>query len=282
MEQHVVILQHGVVGSTEDLRNVASVLTTYAGSDHLRVILSDVNVGKTSDGVAAGGARLANLIRREVPKRGRLSLVGHSLGGLYLRFALLALEQDGWFADAEVSLVNFVTLATPHLGITETDIGLRMAIRFFAWAVHRTAYDLAFHTDLLQRLVGDDALAPLRRFERRAVYGNLVGDVLVRPCTSLLVMKPPVADDMQPGEPRLLGDSQQYGADIFLFGRTSRHSVVEIFERLKDLPWERYAVHFPEDSTMDKAHVKICNHGTQDTQNHGARVVAHLSETFIL
>ena len=69
-----------------DLLNVSKALET-AFPGQVRCVISDANSGKkgldTLDGVAAGGARLAELVRRERPSspEGYLSLVCHSLGG---------------------------------------------------------------------------------------------------------------------------------------------------------------------------------------------------------
>ncbi len=72
----------------------------------------------TADGIDVGGERIADeiaalLISR--PQTTQLSFVSLSLGGLYARYAVSALEQRG--ALTGLHLKNFLTLATPHLGV---------------------------------------------------------------------------------------------------------------------------------------------------------------------
>merc|ERR1711920_1177818 len=155
--------------------------------DAMLILLSDVNGGKTMDGVASGGARLAEVIRSKVPAGGCLSVVGYSLGGIYARFALRMLEQEKWFDKNNVKRINFVTLASPHLGISETPTQIRVAIRLFGSCFCRSASDLALHTGVMQELVDDIALRSLREFDRRILYGNIIDDWKVRPCTALML-----------------------------------------------------------------------------------------------
>ena len=65
---------------------------------------------------SSGGARLARYIAQQVPGKSMLSLVGHSLGGLYCRAAITILHTKGYLK--RVTPICFVTLATPHLGLS--------------------------------------------------------------------------------------------------------------------------------------------------------------------
>ena len=72
----------------------------------------------TSDGIAKGGTRLADEIAgvlKSHPTITTLSIIALSLGGLYSRFAVYVLEERGILA--RLTLQNFITLATPHLGV---------------------------------------------------------------------------------------------------------------------------------------------------------------------
>ena len=82
------------------------------------------NQGRTRDGVAAGGRRLAAEVERvvaDVAHRGgslrSISLVGNSLGGLYARHAAAELwdAQSGRIAGLEPDA--FVSVGCPHLGV---------------------------------------------------------------------------------------------------------------------------------------------------------------------
>ncbi len=76
------------------------------------------SVFSTTDGIAAGGMRVADEVQSVLtlhPHLKSLSFVALSLGGLYSRFAVKLLHQRGVLE--RVSPVNFITLASPHLGV---------------------------------------------------------------------------------------------------------------------------------------------------------------------
>jgi hypothetical protein len=92
--------------------------------DKLLVLNSAANFGAlnsfwtTSDGLVAGGQRLAADIERVLaanPQVSRLSMIPLSLGGLYARYALYELSSRGKLEG--IILENFVSIASPHLGV---------------------------------------------------------------------------------------------------------------------------------------------------------------------
>lgn len=93
----LVVLSHGLYGRPTHLRVLQHHLCALGGAD-LLVHQAVANHGRTRDGVAAGGARLAEEVRRLVDRHPSLSslvLVGNSLGGLYVRYAAGQLFEDG-------------------------------------------------------------------------------------------------------------------------------------------------------------------------------------------
>jgi Putative serine esterase (DUF676) len=92
--------------------------------DKLIVLNSAANFGSfnsfwtTSDGLVAGGERLASEIEHVLaanPQVTRFSMVPLSLGGLYARYALYELNKRGKLDG--ITLENFVSIASPHLGV---------------------------------------------------------------------------------------------------------------------------------------------------------------------
>jgi len=86
---------------------------------------NDITFGlwKTNDGIDKGGMRLGKEIisvLKEYPTIEKISMVGASLGGLYIRYALKYLYNgtDHMFIS-NVKPINFITLAAPHLGIDD-------------------------------------------------------------------------------------------------------------------------------------------------------------------
>lgn len=104
----VLFLVHGLEGSWEDLRITASVWR-FLLPTHLVHVCESLE-GRTSDDIAAQGERLAAEMRAvlAVFTKPRVSVLGHSLGGLVARSACSRL--------VDVQLHALATLATPHLG----------------------------------------------------------------------------------------------------------------------------------------------------------------------
>ncbi|KAE8997911.1 hypothetical protein PR003_g11526 [Phytophthora rubi] len=118
---HLVVLQHGLLGSTHDFARFVEIFRSPFQADELLLHTGESNATsffQTYDGVDQGGERLADEIQQlaaKMPKLQKLSMIGHSLGGLYNRYCIGLLLSRGFFDNVEP--VNFVTLATPHLGI---------------------------------------------------------------------------------------------------------------------------------------------------------------------
>ncbi|CAM9612087.1 unnamed protein product [Sphacelaria rigidula] len=131
---HLVVLVHGLAGTPEDLAYLKATVEKRSGPGML-VHLARCNLDKTKDGVAEGGTRLAKEVLglvESTPSLSRISLVGNSLGGLYVRYAAkLLYREDGVGGDAAPSQnvtgrggtvagltpTVFMTIATPHLGL---------------------------------------------------------------------------------------------------------------------------------------------------------------------
>ncbi|KAG6611108.1 putative alpha/beta hydrolase [Phytophthora cinnamomi] len=118
---HLVVLQHGLLGSKHDFARFVDIFRAQFRADELYLHAGESNATsffQTYDGVDQGGERLADEVQQlaaRMPKLQKLSMIGHSLGGLYNRYCIGLLLARGFFDSVEP--VNFVTLATPHLGI---------------------------------------------------------------------------------------------------------------------------------------------------------------------
>ena len=134
---------------------------TTANDDVFRIPF--VQAHATYDGVRAGGLRLlaeCESVLYQFPSITTVSLVGHSLGGIYARYLIGRLYERGWLAHPDtatsaapalasasasssqgvlrpraLNASQFITLATPHLGVQQ--IGKIVPISAARWFVRR-------------------------------------------------------------------------------------------------------------------------------------------------
>jgi hypothetical protein len=111
--QKLMVLVHGFQASSYDMRLIKNYLALlYNDYDFL---CSSGNEEKTCGDIQAMGLNLANEIRAYIKKNhltqlGKISFIGHSLGGVIIRAALPHLEE---YKD---KMHTLLTLSSPHLG----------------------------------------------------------------------------------------------------------------------------------------------------------------------
>ncbi|XP_065880145.1 putative lipase C4A8.10 isoform X2 [Euphorbia lathyris] len=142
---HLLVLVHGILASPSDWTYVEAELKRRLGKNFLLYASASNTFTKTFSGIDGAGKRLAEEVMQVVKKtKGlkKISFLAHSLGGLFARYAIAVLysenasstSQSNDLADSSISSsegpcsirkgtiagldpVNFVTLATPHLGV---------------------------------------------------------------------------------------------------------------------------------------------------------------------
>eukprot|EP00033_Pygsuia_biforma_P000247 GCRY01000307.1.p1 GENE.GCRY01000307.1~~GCRY01000307.1.p1 ORF type:complete len:462 (+),score=98.76 GCRY01000307.1:273-1658(+) len=194
---HLVFLQHGLGGSCSDLEVVGDILKSHFCSQSVKVFNSPINNGMlvSTDGIDKGGVRLADYVEvvlRQHPTATHLSFVGHSMGGLYLRYAVGVLFERGVFTHVHPQ--NIITFATPHLGGTSptdgffTSLGLFSVQNFFGRSVKQLALcdEVEAAADAQQRpllvVLSDPStryIKGLALFANRLLVGNASGDYRV-------------------------------------------------------------------------------------------------------
>jgi hypothetical protein len=152
------------------------------------------NVCQTEKGVKYLGTRLAEYIIQDLYDESirKISFVGHSLGGLIQAFAIAYIyEVYPWFFK-KVNPINFITLASPLLGIvTDNPAYIKVLLSF--GVIGKTGQDLGLENDvevgkpLLYLLSGLPLIEILRRFKRRTVYANAINDGIVPLYTASLL-----------------------------------------------------------------------------------------------
>ncbi|KAH9602359.1 hypothetical protein KSS87_020024 [Heliosperma pusillum] len=202
LADHLVVMVHGILGSAADWKFGAEQFVKML-PDKVYVHCSERNGSKlTLDGVDVMAQRLAAEVQEIIenkPKLRKISFVAHSVGGLVARYAIGILYQppkgdneNSTGTIGGLQAMNFVTVATPHLGsrgnkqvpflfgFTAVE---KVASLVIHWIFRRTGRHL-FLTDiddgkppLLKRMVDDDSeycfLSALRVFKRRVAYSNV-------------------------------------------------------------------------------------------------------------
>lgn len=193
---HLVILTHGLHSNVS-----ADMMFLKEQIDSLQenVVVKGFfgNVCKTEKGIKYLGSRVAEyvvgLVRNETfSSVDKISFVGHLLGGLVQTFAIAYLQSNyPWFFE-KIRPVNFVTLASPMLGVIhENPTYVKLAL--LAGVVGRTGQELGLQLTevgkkpLLLLLASGITHKVLKRFMRRTVYANVVNDGIVPLRTSALL-----------------------------------------------------------------------------------------------
>eukprot|EP00252_Welwitschia_mirabilis_P026288 TRINITY_DN8553_c0_g1_i2.p1 TRINITY_DN8553_c0_g1~~TRINITY_DN8553_c0_g1_i2.p1 ORF type:complete len:378 (+),score=75.43 TRINITY_DN8553_c0_g1_i2:187-1320(+) len=148
---HLLVLVHGILASPSDWKYFESELKRRIGQNYLIYASADNSYTQTLHGIDVSGRRLAEEVRKVIaktPSLRKISFVAHSLGGLFARYAIAILyreNQDLYHSSGKTGLilsdekpvaklqehnpkfpkatiagleaVNFITLATPHLGV---------------------------------------------------------------------------------------------------------------------------------------------------------------------
>ncbi|KAL7243583.1 hypothetical protein ACSBR1_015894 [Camellia fascicularis] len=240
---HLLVLVHGILGSPGDWIYVETELKRRLGRNFLIYASSCNTYSKTFAGIDGAGKRLADEVIQIVKRTEslkRISFLAHSLGGLFARYAIAVLySPDAFGSDqsndvpastnansktacsskrgtiAGLEPVNFITLATPHLGVRGKKqlpflLGVpileKLAPSIASIFVGRTGSQL-FLTDgepnkppLVLRMASDcedgKFLSALGAFRCRILYANVSFDHMVGWRTSSIrreteLFKPP-------------------------------------------------------------------------------------------
>eukprot|EP00741_Cyanophora_paradoxa_P013121 tig00020675_g12674.t1 len=226
--EHLFVFVHGLHGLPSDFAYIERKLLERTGgrADVLSVTSNCMrihwNYFRTHDGVDGGGERVAEEIRAYVdahPDLKRISVVGHSLGGLYARYALGRLYDpaSGTFCGRlqpatgrpagrgahapreDVPHRDYVSFVSPHLGVRGV---IHPLLQFLAsLLLQRTGRQLLLDDSdgyggepLLVSLARDSQLGPflsaLSSFRSRVCYATIAYDVQVPYPTSAISAYP--------------------------------------------------------------------------------------------
>ncbi|KAF8323474.1 putative serine esterase-domain-containing protein [Cantharellus anzutake] len=211
----------GMWGTCEHLEELANTITevhsnppSRSGSRldagvELDVLVAQSNQSvQTYDGIDWGAERVVGEVIREriqaIQSSGdtviRFSITGYSLGGLVARYVVGVLHHADFFAAVEP--VNFVTIATPHLGIpryptTVSSIHAVLGPKFLSrtgeqfWAMDK--WDGPDGRPLLDIMNRRDSIffKALSLFPHITIYANCINDTVVPYLTAAIETEDP-------------------------------------------------------------------------------------------
>ncbi|KAK6783694.1 hypothetical protein RDI58_017148 [Solanum bulbocastanum] len=338
--EHLVVMVNGLVGSSADWRYAAERFVKRL-PDKIVVHCSECNYSMlTFDGVDRMGERLAKEVEDVIkrwPGVRKISFVAHSLGGLVARYAIGRLyeppmktevaglngsclvreenvsdqchKQSSEETVAGLEPVNFITVATPHLGsrghkqlplLCGLPLLEKGALQTAHWIAGRSGKHL-FLTDkdngkppLLLRMVNDSDdlmfMSGLRSFKRRVAYANANYDHVVGWRTSSIRRQDELPkSNLQIKDqkyPHIVNVEQETTLDInhkvsSLEGKKMADLEEEMIEGLTQVPWERIDVSFHESRQRYVAHNTI-QVKTYWLNSDGADVIEHMIDNFLL
>ncbi|KAA8916564.1 hypothetical protein TRICI_001290 [Trichomonascus ciferrii] len=204
---HLVVVTHGLHSNTGvDMLYLKEKIDEMAKKTGENVIVRGYfdNVCRTERGIKYLGRRLGDYVLKELapvdPPKGsppvsKISFIAHSLGGLIQSFAIAHIQSFEPDFFKRIEPVNFITLATPFLGISNENPGYVKFALDIGFA-GKTGQDLGLtwkpstkkgHKPLLQVLPTGPTHEALKLFRDRTLYANAVNDGIVPLRTSAIL-----------------------------------------------------------------------------------------------
>lgn len=294
-QHHLVVFIHGFNGAGSDFDNMEAAFLCAASANANQEglltlkIKSNSTLQNTLDGIENASMRiwkeLMSYYNHSPLNIRAISLVGHSLGGLYARFVSRLLYDCDFFKVVEPRC--FVTLASPHLSVRRplAQSPFNLAFQTVAQRVCRSTRELCLEDDaqLLYKMTDPHYMTALAMFNKRVAYANVVHDFQVLYSTASISVRSPYANhehraasqdfpsitewSLRNVQRRLIHDLP--ASELTFAGDRHATMLCEMFNRLNALEWERYDCMFH--SLL--AHEQIINKRGMFA---GADVVQHL------
>jgi len=316
--RHLVVLVHGLSGKPEDMGKIEELMRKDAAVGQRGVLIhaTDVNVGRTTDGVRNGGKRVAGDIVgmvRKYPSLEKISIVGFSLGGVYARYAVADLFDIETKTVAGLKPILLMTVASPNLGVRNFGV-YRKVPKEIHWLSKVVAGQTGMDVMLRDRgVTGDPVLvemtddssalpfiASLRAFQKRVLYGNCRNDMMVNFGTATLdpaIRDMSIDDTFAPPEgAEIIDDTHDEGGCRVWYRYDMRktdkpsHGIrrVDSYEslmalRLRGVGWTVVGVDFP--TALPVAHNRIVamSRSPMDAwlNSSGYRAARHIVQTLL-
>ncbi|XP_007220412.2 putative lipase ROG1 [Prunus persica] len=325
---HLVVMVHGIMGSAADWKFGAEQFVKML-PDKVFVHCSERNGSRlTLDGVDVMGERLTEEVvelTQRKPNLRKISFIGHSVGGLVARYAIGRLyrppknensehsspngsEEDPRSTLCGLEPMNFITVATPHLGSRGNKqvpflFGVPAFEKVASAVIHlifrRTGRHLFLNDDddgkppLLKRMIEDYDecyfMSALRSFRRRVVYSNVGYDHIVGWRTSSIRRNselPKWEDTVDEKYPHIVYEEHCKAYDAEQCEPTSVENdgsdklEVELLTGLSRVCWEKVDVSFHCSRHRFAAH-SVIQVKDQSVHIEGEDVIRHMIDRFL-
>uniref|UniRef100_A0A1J3CTY5 Putative lipase ROG1 n=1 Tax=Noccaea caerulescens TaxID=107243 RepID=A0A1J3CTY5_NOCCA len=318
---HLVVMVHGIMGSTGDWKFGAEQFVKML-PDKVFVHCSEKNASAlTLDGVDVMGERLAAEVLEIIqtnPNIRKISFVAHSLGGLAARYAIGKLYKPANQGDEKDSLgdtsegticgleaMNFITVATPHLGsIGNRQVPFLFGVSSFEkvagliihWIFKRTGRHLFLKDEeegkppLLRRMAQDTGdckfISALRAFKRRVAYSNVGLDHVVGWRTASIRREselPKWENSLNEKYPHIVYEELCKACDAEDIAEGENHAddiEEEMIKGLSSVSWEKVDVSFHSSRQRFAAH-SVIQVKNETMHIEGADVIEHIIDHFL-
>ncbi|CAI9303153.1 unnamed protein product [Lactuca saligna] len=320
---HLVVMVNGLIGSARNWRFAAKQFLKKYPNDLIVHCSRRNSALATLDGIDVMGSRLADEVISVIarnPNVEKISFIGHSLGGLISRYAIAKLyTQNQTYQDrsgkiAGIEAINFITVATPHLGSRgHRQVPMFCGVRGLekvgyhsSVVVRRTGRHLYLkdkangQTPLLVQMANDSEdlkfISALQSFKRRVVYANVHSDHLVGWSTSSIrnqIQLPKMKNLVRSGRyPHVLKEDaenitkQETSLDQQPKTHSPKPTATATMEEmmikgLSKISWERVDVSFKGSKQRYLAHNTI-QVNTPWMNSDGADVIQHMVDNFLV
>jgi hypothetical protein len=302
---HLIVLIHGVNGYASDLDYIKERIQKISPS--LVVIAPTCNQGQTHSGIEDGAKRYYHWIKNYCINNNvdEISIIGHSLGGLYARCLVGLLFQGNWIPE-NLKPRYFISLSTPHLPLRYYDRFVPSAVssaiancligksgqemlmldtqtqgRSFAdrFKCHpKESQSELPEVPILVRLCDKPYLDGLAAFQKLICYANIRHDPVVNYANAALTRFDYCnkrADKLFKSVelPHIFIDDRDEEID-----ETSTEMEDRLLQQLACLPWERYGI-IPSRAIL--AHADMVNKFKKWSEKHGDKVIDHIASHFL-
>ena len=293
MRKHYILCQHGLFGNKHDFERFQEHFDGFPDEQvHVVLLTRNSRPTRTLDGIVAAGSRCFDEILEFIAGLplevdNNMSFIGHSMGGLILRYALRKIEvvdPDLW-SRSKITRKLAIFLACPHVGIGGSSWIVRMTSQHFLRHLSRTVSDLTLKSPDLSDLCDTMGMDSLRPYDRIILIANVSGDRLVSAESALVVaeLTPPAVDESA-GKADVLIVEYCQTVKVTVHGsiKPEQQMIIDTFNReLTNV--SRYLVAFPPSYPSlfrhfdNSAHAKIVCHGWLDSARTGFPVVKHVA-----